>query len=143
MLIGQYTSKVDAKRRVAVPSKFRDELGNTFILTRWYESCLSFVAKSEWLTLFNKLIGETKGITAPVRDTNRFLLGQAYELTPDGQGRVVIPEGLAKFAQINAKVIFLGLGDRVEVWGSELWDKREAFITENADKFVEDLTTRK
>lgn len=143
MLIGQYTSKISKKRRIAVPSKFRENLGDTFILTRWYENCLSFVSQDEWLRLFNKLIGGVRGITSSVRDTNRFLLGQAYELTPDEQGRVIIPEKLVKFAQITEEVVFLGLGDRVEVWDSEQWKERERFITKNADKFIEELTTKK
>ena len=143
MLIGQYTSKISKKRRIAVPSKLRENLGDTFILTRWYENCLSFVSQDEWLRLFNKLIGGVRGITSSVRDTNRFLLGQAYELTPDDQGRVIIPEKLVKFAQITEEVVFLGLGDRVEVWDSEQWKERERFITKNADKFIEELTTKK
>lgn len=143
MLIGQYTSKISKKRRIAVPSKLRENLGDTFILTRWYENCLSFVSQDEWLRLFNKLIGGVRGITSSVRDTNRFLLGQAYELTPDDQGRVIIPEKLVKFAQITEEVVFLGLGDRVEVWDSKQWKERERFITKNADKFIEELTTKK
>lgn len=137
MLIGQYSSNISKKRRVAIPAKFRSELGDVFILTRWYEGCLALVSVNEWSLLVNRLIGDIKGITEPVRDTDRFLLGLAYEIKPDEQGRVVIPEKLIEFAGIKKSVVFLGLGNRVEIWDEESWIKKEKEIQEHASKYIE------
>ncbi len=142
MLIGQYTSKVSRKRRVAVPSKFRKELGETFILIRWYENCLALVSKKQWKELFDRLIGEAKGITQAVRDTDRFLLGQAYELVPDEQGRVIIPEALAVFAELEEEAVFIGLVDRVELWNKTKWEEREKYVEANAGELIDKLTGR-
>jgi len=142
MIIGQYTSKISKKRRVAIPSKFRNSLGKTFILTRWYENCLVLVSKDEWNLLFNKLIGEVKGITEGVRDTDRFLLSQAYELEPDDQGRVILPESLASFAELKEEAVFLGLGNRVEIWDETKWKEREGYVVKNASKLIDKLTNK-
>ncbi len=139
MIIGQYSSNISKKRRVAIPVKFRSILGSSFILTRWYENCLALVAKDEWDRLVRKLVGEAKGITEPIRDTDRFLLSSAYELEPDEQGRVVIPKKLIKFAGIREKLVFLGLGNRIEIWDEEIWQEKESEIQKNASKLIEKI----
>jgi len=139
MIIGQYSSNISKKRRVAIPVKYRQILGSSFILTRWYENCLALVAKDEWDSLVRKLLGEAKGITEPVRDTDRFLLSQAYELEPDEQGRVVIPKKLIKYAGIGEKLVFLGLGNRIEIWDENIWQEKEREIQKNASKLIEEI----
>ena len=139
MIIGQYSSNISKKRRVAVPSKFRLILGSSFILTRWYENCLVLVAKDEWDNLVRKLVGEARGITEPVRDTDRFLLSLAYELEPDEQGRVVIPKRLIDYANIKEKVVFLGLGNRIEIWDEDIWQEKEKEIQKNASDYIEKI----
>ena len=143
MIIGQYSSNISNKRRVAIPVKFRKTLGSSFILTRWYENCLALVAKDEWEALVRKLVGEAKGITEPVRDTDRFLLSLAYELEPDEQGRVVIPKRLIKYAGIKEKLVFLGLGNRIEVWDEEIWQEKEKEIQKNASEYIEKIVKRR
>jgi len=142
MLIGQYTSRLSKKRRVAIPAKFRAELGEKVILTRWYENCLVLVSFDQWNLLVNKLIGEAKGITEPMRDTDRFLLGLAYEFDLDDQGRGIIPENLAKYAGIEENIVFLGLGNRVEIWEESEWLKREKYVTESASKLIDKLVNK-
>ena len=139
MIIGQYSSNISKKRRVAIPSKFRQILGSSFILTRWYENCLALVAKDEWDSLVRKLVGEARGITEPVRDTDRFLLSLAYELEPDEQGRVVIPKRLIDYASIKEKVVFLGLGNRIEIWDEDIWQEKEKEIQKNASDYIEKI----
>jgi len=139
LLVGQYSSKISAKRRVAVPSKFKRVLGETFILTRWYEGCLVLVGKNEWKKLINILTGRTKGLTEPFRDTDRFLFGMAFEVIPDNQGRIIIPEKLSSYAGIDKSVIFIGLGNRVEVWNERTWLEREKYVTSKAGAFIERL----
>lgn len=143
MIIGQYSSKIGQKRRVAIPSKFRKHLGSQFIATRWYENCLVLVSTGQWEALIKKLIGEARGITEPVRDTDRFLLGLAFKLKVDEQGRVIVPEKLYEYAGFKERVIFLGLGDRIELWDEERWDAREEFITKNAGQFIDELVKKR
>ena len=108
-------------------------------MTRWYENCLALVAKDEWDSLVRKLVGEARGITEPVRDTDRFLLSLAYELEPDEQGRVVIPKRLIKYASIKEKLVFLGLGNRIEIWDEDIWQEKESEIQKNASEYIEKI----
>ena len=95
MLIGQYTSKLTDKDRLAIPKKLREELGEELIITRWYENCLVIIAKAGWEALFARLTGNSVLITSPVRDIDRFVLGNAFEVVLDSQGRFVLPEILS------------------------------------------------
>jgi MraZ protein len=139
MLIGQYETTLSAKRRIAIPSNFRRELGKRFIAAKWYEGCLVLVSQDDWQELLNRLTGKKGIITAPVRDTDRFILGSAFELEPDSQGRVIIPALLANYANLKEDIIFIGLGDRVEIWSKSEWKKRESFVASHAAEFVEKM----
>lgn len=139
MLVGNYSGILSPKRRTAIPKKFLTELGEKVIIAKWYEGCLVIVAISTWKALLERVTGVSKVITAGVRDTDRFILGSAYELSADSQGRVVIPAGLVSYARLGSRIIFLGLGDRVEVWDEAAWGEREKFISSHAGEFVEDL----
>lgn len=127
MLIGSFSSNVTSGRRVAIPKKFRQELGSdSLILTRGYEGCLVLVSPEQFKNLTQE-VAEMPFTTGDVRQTTRFLLGGAHEISPDSQGRVVIPENLLEHAQIAGEVIFLGLGKWVEVWDKTHWQEhREA-----------------
>ena len=142
MLLGQYSSNLSKKRRVAIPKKFREILGARFIVTKWYEGSLVLVSMDSWNKLLSRVIKETELVIEPVRDTERFLLGSAYELVPDDQGRVIIPETLAMYAVLTESVRFVGLGDRVELWSGDKWEKREKYLNENANKILEELSRK-
>ena len=130
---------ISPKRRVALPSKFRKELGENPIVARWYEGCLVVVSKGNWKALLARLTGKVGIITQPVRDTDRFILGSAFEIDPDDQGRVVIPKSLSDYAGLKKEIIFLGLGDRVEIWNREAWEKREDYVAKYAADLIEKL----
>jgi len=142
MIIGQYETTINQKRRLAVPKKIRQDLGKKFIVAKWYEGCLVLVSGSSWKALLDRLTGKKGIITAPVRDTDRFILGSAFEVEPDSQGRMVMPSVLTDYAQLSNEVIFLGLGDRVEIWNKKLWTEREKFVAEHAGEFVEKLAEK-
>ena len=125
MLLGTYYGVLSPKRRSAVPSQFRKLLGENLIIAKWYEECLVLVSEREWSALLKKLTAKAETITAPVRDTDRFILGSAFTLIADDQGRVVIPEVLASYAGLGNEVVFLGLGDRVEIWDKNTWEEYE------------------
>ena len=74
-----------------------------------------------------------------VRDIERFILGSAFEVVADGQGRIVIPEILVSFAGLNKELVFLGLGDRAEIWSKEVWEKKAEEIGSSTREFIENL----
>lgn len=139
MLIGQYSTNLSPKRRIAIPKKIREKLGQKIIVARWYENCLVLVGEADWIVLLKRLTGEPRLITAPVRDTERFVLGSAYELEPDDQGRVILPLSLVTYAGLTKDVIFIGLKSRIEIWDKAEWQKRENYIARHADEFIEKL----
>ncbi len=137
MLIGQYTSKLTDKDRISVPVKYREELGEELIIAKWYENSLVLVNKNNWEILIKRLIGAKGLIIEPVRDIDRFILGSAFELKLDKQGRLSLPEILIKFAQVKSEVVFVGLGDRVEIYSSENWREIEEGAQKKASEAVE------
>ncbi len=143
MLLGTYPGKVVAGHRVAVPSAIRKYLGEKYILAMWYESCLVLIDIESWITLYKRLAGDQKTIVAPIRDTERFILGSAFEVEPDEQGRIVIPERLMSYSKIKEDVYFVGLGDRVEIWEKTMWEEKEKEVIRNSAKYIEDLAKNK
>lgn len=139
MLIGSYSGILSEKRRVAVPRKFIDELGSQLIIAKWFENCLVLVSTVFWDELFERLTGAKKAKTYGIRDNERFVLGSAFEVTPDDQGRIVIPEALSGYANFNKEVVFIGLRDRVEIWSSESWSKKNIVLPESAREQIEKL----
>ncbi|OGC69539.1 division/cell wall cluster transcriptional repressor MraZ [candidate division WWE3 bacterium RIFOXYC1_FULL_39_7] len=137
MLIGTYNSNLTSGKRVAIPAKFRAEIGEKMVIARWYEKCLVMVSETAWGELLQKITGKSEFVTAPVRDTDRFIMGSAYEFSVDAQGRVVLPETLLKYAGLTSEVLFIGLSDRVEIWDKVEWEKREQYIAEHADELME------
>lgn len=141
MLIGQYQAVISSKRRVAIPKKFLRELGSKVVVARWYENCLVIVGDKDWKELLNKLTGNAELFTAPVRETDRFILGSAFEEEPDSQGRIVIPEYLASYASLESEVVFIGLGSRIEIWDKGLWSKKELDLAKDAAALIEKFAT--
>lgn len=137
MLIGSYTASLTKNRRVAVPVQFRRELGKKLILARWYENCLVLISTESWSKLLKRVTGKSGFATEPVRNTDRFILGSAFELEADAQGRILIPGRLSQYAGLKKEAIFVGLGDRIEVWEKSIWDKQEEFIASNASQMME------
>jgi MraZ protein len=139
MLIGQYKSKLTDKERIAVPKKFRQELGEELIVAKWYENCLVLVSCDTWKRLLKRLTGKSELVTAPVREIDRFILGSAFEIKLDAQGRFVLPEVLRIYSGITDEVIFIGLLDRAEIWSSDKWTKLEEISERRASEAVEKI----
>ena len=127
---------------MSVPSQFRKELGQSCILVRWYEGCLVLVSEESWNALYKRLVGTETLIVNPVRDTERFILGSAYNVYPDEQGRIVIPERLALYSGLTDDIYFIGLGEKAEIWDKSAWEVKEKEVVRDADKFLEELAKR-
>ena len=139
MIIGEYTTKVGEKKRIAVPSKFRKELGSNLILTRGYEKALILVNKKMWDKVASEIVNGSF-INRNIRETSRFLVGSASEVIPDSQGRIVVPKSLFEYADFQAEVIFIGLINWIEIWDSKQWEIKLTFLNKNGDKIAESLT---
>ena len=139
MLLGQYEVNLTDKGRLALPKRFREKLGARVIVAKWYEGCLVVVANESLKSLLGRLTLESKFITAPVRDTDRFILGSAFEVDLDKQGRFVVPKYLRDYAGLTGEVVFLGLGNRVEIWAKKVWLEKEKIIQKEAEGLIETI----
>ena len=138
MLIGQYHSKISPKGRVAFPKKFREELGDNLVITVGYENSLMVVSNKEWKALIEGTEGKPF-ILNSARDTNRFLLGEASEISLDDQGRFVLPAYLREHANLGGEAIFLGLNKYVEIWDKKLWEDYQKYLKDNIGKIAKEL----
>ncbi|HBL52229.1 MAG: division/cell wall cluster transcriptional repressor MraZ [Candidatus Blackburnbacteria bacterium RIFCSPHIGHO2_02_FULL_39_13] len=138
MLIGQYHTKISNKGRTAVPARFRKELGDKVVITRWYEQSIAIFSPKAWERILDLAVGGSL-LTRPVRETERFLLGGAYEEELDAQGRIVIPLPLREIAQISEEIVFVGLRDRVEIWNKSIWEEKEKEISGKAELLIEEV----
>ena len=121
MFMGEYEHTIDAKGRVILPVKFRDELGPKFVVTRGLEGCLSVYTMEAWM----RLAGSLKKLRASkenVRAFKRFVFGSAAEVEFDKQGRILIPATLRAYAKLVKDVTVLGTGDKVEIWSKDAYE---------------------
>lgn len=139
MLIGEYSTVLGEKNRIGIPKKLRDSLTGKVYLTRGYEQCLIMVDTKRWEDLIEE-INKSPLLSLNVRDTKRFIVGGAVEIEYDSLGRFVIPESLKAFANINQKIIFLGVGEWVEVWSEERWLDKLSNLTNNVADLAERLS---
>lgn len=122
MFMGEFKHNLDTKGRVIMPSKFRDNLGDKFVITKGFDSCLSIYSLKDWESLQAKLA--TMPMTnADARNIRRMIVGGATELEPDKQGRILIPITLRNYANIEKEVSIIGNIDHIEVWSSDMWEK--------------------
>lgn len=121
MFIGEYSHSLDAKGRLIVPAKFREDLGERFILTKGIDRCLYIYPRSEWQTFEDKL-RQLPLANADARRFTRFFLSGAVECDADNQGRIIIPQSLRTYAGLLKEVISAGVGTKIEVWSKENWD---------------------
>lgn len=131
MLMGEYRHSIDEKNRLVVPSKFREEIGNEFIITRGLDKCLFIYSKIEWERIVNKL--KTLPFTKKdARNFTRFFLSGACICELDKSGRVCITSPLIEYAGIAKDCVIIGANDRIEIWAKEAW---EQFINVNEEAF--------
>ena len=133
MLMGEYRHNLDEKKRLVIPSKFRSELGEEFIITRGLDKCLFVYPKDEW----NKIISKLKTLPFTQHDARNFirlLLSGATVCEIDQTGRISITSPLVEYAGITKECVIIGVSDRLEIWAKESWDN---FMNDNMDNFSE------
>ena len=131
MFMGEFHHNIDEKNRLIIPSKFRNELGSKFILTRGIEKCLLVYSCNEWNKIVEKL-NELPFTKKDARTFNRMFLSGATECELDSNGRINIPSHLVEYASIKKECTVIGVNDRLEIWSSEKFDE---FFNTNIDNF--------
>ena len=121
MFMGEYQHTIDPKNRLIVPSKFREGLGQRFVITKGLDHCLFVYPIDEWKLLEGKLrsLPFTK---ADARAFVRFFFSGASECEIDKQGRILLPPNLRSHAQLDKDVMVIGVASRIEIWAKEVWD---------------------
>lgn len=126
MFMGEYNHSIDAKGRLIIPSKFRDVLGDEFVVTKGLEGCLFVFEKYEFESFMDKL-NEKSDLEAKVRKIKRFFISGAQEMEPDKQGRMLVPPTLREYAGLEKEVVFAGVGGHIEIWDKSKWDDVTSF----------------
>ena len=134
MLLGEYKHSIDSKGRIIVPAKFRERLGENFIVTRGLDGCLSGYPADEWEKLENKL-RKLPMAKREARKFTRFFYSAATECKVDKQGRVNIPQTLIDFAELEKDCYLIGVSSRIEIWSDKNWDQ----FTKEAEGSFEDI----
>lgn len=138
MLIGQFTHTIDDKKRLSLPSKFRKELGKTVVVTRGLDKCLFVYSVKEWKEFSQQLASLSMG-QSESRAFNRFLLGGAVETPIDSAGRILIPDFLKDFADLDNKAIVTGVYNRVEIWNETAWESYTNQVEQQADTLAQKI----
>ena len=126
MFMGEYNHTVDAKGRLIVPSKFREQLGDEFVVTKGLDGCLFVYENTEWKALEEKL--HALPLTnANARKFSRFFLAGATTCEVDKQGRILLPAVLREFAKIDKDAVLVGVGSRIEIWSRDNWNQSHTY----------------
>lgn len=136
MLIGEYEHSLDAKGRLIMPAKFREDIGEKFIITKGLDGCLFAYSTEEWKKFEEKLS------TLPIsnkdaRAFTRFFFAGAMDCELDKQGRFLISSNLRQFAGFEKDVVIVGMNSRIEIWSKEKWQECEDNIS--ADEIAEKM----
>jgi len=129
MFSGSYAHSVDNKGRLVIPARFRNRLGEKFVITRGLNGCLWVFPERAWSDFKGKLTPKSL-LDSRALALERFFLGAAMECSPDAQGRVAIPQFLLEHAGIVDDIYIVGVTDRLEVWSKERWDGFNAGLTD-------------
>jgi len=126
MFMGEYNHSIDAKGRVIVPSKFRELLGEHFVVTKGLDGCLWVFPDDEWEKFSGKL-RELPVANSEARKLSRYFLAGATDAETDKQGRILLPQVLRDFADLDKEVVLVGAASRVEIWDKKSWEKNSTF----------------
>ena len=135
LFMGEFNHTVDAKGRLIVPSKFREKLGESFVITKGFDRCLSIYDMENWTGVQEKL-AQMPMLTEDARTIRRMMVGSASEAECDKTGRVLIPAPLREYAGITKDAVLIGNIDHIEIWDKEAWIKAQEI---DADAAAEKL----
>ena len=134
MFMGEFHHNIDEKGRLVMPTKFRNSLGEKFIITRGLEKCLYVYTWAEW----NNIVAKLKSLPFTKKDARTFIrsfFSGAAECELDRQGRINITSPLVSYADIITKCVIIGANDRLEIWSEENWIQNSI----DNDSLLEDI----
>ncbi|KRL84454.1 cell division protein MraZ [Lacticaseibacillus pantheris DSM 15945 = JCM 12539 = NBRC 106106] len=138
MFMGEFHHNLDAKGRLIIPAKFREQLGDDFVLTRGMDGCLFGYPQSEWAKLQEKL--QTLPLTQKnARTFVRLLYSAATECELDKQGRINVPKPLMTHAALDKACVLVGVANRIEIWSTERWEQFATDAESDFDEISENL----
>ncbi len=138
MFMGEYQHNIDTKGRIIVPAKFREQLGDTFVITRGLDQCLFGYPMNEWKEVEKKL----KALPLTKKDARaftRFFFSGATECELDKQGRINLPTPLLTYASLQKECIIIGVSNRIEIWSKEIWGEYVAASEESFAEIAENM----
>lgn len=121
MFMSEYNHTVDAKGRLIMPAKFREALGEEFVVSKGMDGCLFVYANEDW-NAFEQKLTSLPLINKEARQFARFFLAGAAQVELDKQGRILLPASLREFAGLDKEVVLVGVGSRIEIWSKDKWD---------------------
>ena len=139
MLKGEYSHNIDTKGRLIIPAKFRDDLGEHFVITKGMENCLYVYPEAEWNAFEEKLNALPTTTDKNARKFAYFFQGSATDGDLDKQGRTLIPANLREFAQLDKEVVFIGMGKRAEIWDKARWDAKNAEVEADIEDIASEM----
>ena len=122
MFLGEYRHSIDAKGRLIVPSKFRESLGQTFVMTKGLDGCLFMFPLNEW-EIFENRLRQLPFSNKSARTFVRFFTAGASESSIDKNGRTLVPQNLRKYADLEKDVVIIGTPNRIEIWDESTWEE--------------------
>jgi MraZ protein len=140
MFLGRYAHSVDAKGRLAIPARYREELAAGVVLTRGIDRCLALYPMSAWLPLAEQVSGLP--ITDPdARTFRRMVFAEAVDLELDAQGRILLPPELRRYADIDRDAYVVGVNTSIEIWSPARWDAQSALMENDGAEIAQRLAT--
>ncbi len=135
MFMGEYNHTIDAKGRLIVPTKFREQLGEAFVITKGNDGCLVIYTNEDWETFMKKI--QALPAKKDIRSYVRAVAGSATAVEADKQGRVLVPGNLREYAGLDKDVVLVGVIDKIEVWDKERWGAQTDI--DNIDDIAEEM----
>lgn len=127
MFLGRHTHNLDAKGRLAIPARYREALASGVVLTRGIDRCLALYPMDAWLPLAQK-VSALPLTDADARNFRRMVFAEATDLGLDGQGRILIPPDLRRYAGLEREALVVGVDTSIEIWSPQRWDDVEASL---------------
>ena len=135
MFSGMSNHSVDAKGRIVLPAKFRDELGDSFYIARDFgNACIQAMSREQFDAVSAKIMALPADKAMALQYT---FTATAVEVSPNASGRVMLPQTLREFAGIEGDALVIGMTNRIEIWSAQRF---EQFIDSQKDTIAEALT---
>jgi MraZ protein len=134
--MGEFNHSIDAKGRIIIPSKFREDLGDDFVITLGLDGCLFAYPSNEWLTFVEEL-RKLPG-TKEARQLQRYFMAGAAACEADKQGRILIPSKLRESAGLDKDIVFVGVLNKIEIWSKERWENNNDY--DDVDAIAEHMS---